>query len=880
MRFSNRSVSCALLVAMLLPARSAFAQGLADDRPAPPEKPAPAPPPAVTPPELETFVDAEYPAEAQKAGLEGEVTLVLEIDETGKVTNATVQQGAGNGFDEAAVLAAKQFTFKPARRVDPKGGDKPIAARILYKYSFTLKTPPLAQEEQKAPAAGRLRGTVRIGAEGAVDGAKVLVEDAQRKTLTATTRYDGTWEIADLPPGKYRVTVVAEGYEPFKADEDVAADQSTDVVYRLKVKGEGDEVVIRGEPPPREVTRRELSRRELSRIPGTNGDALRAIQSLPGVARAPGLAGLLIVRGSAPQDTQIFIDGTPVPIVYHFGAFSSVVPTESLEKINFYPGNFGAQYGRAMGGVVDVKLREQENDGKLHGMAQVDLIDARFLARGPIAKNWTVFVAGRRSWIDAWIGPVLESSGAVGATSAPVYYDYQAFVETKPTAMSRFRVGYFGSDDRLKLFLKSPAEGEPAIAGNLGFHTGFGRVQALYENQVSERVRVRANVAYGYDTTNLNAGALALNIQTNPLTSRAEVGWKLTDWLTVNVGQDFLWSNATVKVRAPPPPRPGEPENGTINSRGFLVQNTNRDILRPAAYIEAELQPTDRFRVVAGGRADYTSDTGKWDPSIRTSTRYAIVNEFPKTTAKAGWGTFYQPPQAQETDSVFGSSGLRSNRSTHYSVGAEQEITRQIDVGVEGYYKDLGRLVSRLPTARGEEYFNTGSGYVAGMELLVRYKADERFFGWIAYTLSRSERRTQDGEGLTQFQYDQPHILTVLGSYKLGRGWELGARFRFVSGPLYTPCTGVGGFYDSASGAYECISGRAFSQRVPAFHQLDIRVDKTWTFRDWKLSAYLDLYNAYVHQSPEDVSYNFNYSKSTYQTGLPLIPSIGLRAEF
>ena len=120
----------------------------------------------------------------------------------------------------------------------------------------------------------------------------------------------------------------------------------------------------------------------------------------------------------------------------------------------------------------------------------------------------------------------------------------------------------------------------------------------------------------------------------------------------------------------------------------------------------------------------------------------------------------------------------------------------------------------------------------------------------------------------------------MLGSYKLGRGWELGARFRYVSGPLYTPCTGVGGFYDSAGGAYECISGRAFSQRLPAFHQLDVRVDKTWDFGSWKLSAYLDLYNAYVHQSPEDISYNFNYSQSTYQTGLPLIPSLGIRGEF
>lgn len=875
MRRSKLVVFPILLVAFAT--KAASAQGLADDRPPPPADKKEEEPQALTPPELEKFVDADYPPEAQKAGLEGSVTLALEIDATGKVTNVTVTESGGNGFDEAAIEAAKQFLFKPATRAG-----KPIAAKILYKYAFTLKAPPAPPpQEEVAPATGELHGTVRIGAEGVVDGASVLITDANGRTIATKTAPDGSWSASGLLPGKYKITVAADGFETFKADEDVLANQSTDVVYRIKPKSDGTaEVVVRGEPPPREVTRRELSRRELSRIPGTNGDALRAIQSLPGVARPPGLSGQLIVRGTAPQDTQIFVDGTPVPIVYHFGAFSSVVPTESIEKINFYPGNFGAQYGRAMGGIVDVRLREQETDKKLHGMAQVDLIDARVMARGPIAKGWTFFVAGRRSHIDAWIGPLLESGGGTSVSSAPVYYDYQAFLENKLAARSRLRIGYFGSDDRLKIFLKGPIEGEPAIAGNLGLHTGFGRVQALYENEVTDNLKVRANAAYGYDATNLNAGVLKLNIDTNPLSSRAEVSWKTTKWLTVNVGEDFLWTRSRLDIRAPVPPRPGEADPGPIQSQRMLSRQATRDVLRPAMYSELELTPTERLRLVGGGRLDYTSDTKKWDPSIRTSARYAIVNEFPKTVAKAGWGTFSQAPSPQETDAVFGSRGLRSNRSIHYSVGAEQEITRNIDLGVEGYYKDLTSLVSRVPTENGAQYQNTGSGYIAGMELLLRYKADDKFFGWIAYTLSRSMRRGVNNEDLTQFQYDQPHILTALGSYKLGRGWEVGARFRFVSGSLYTPCTGIGGFYDSAAGAYECITGAAFSKRLPAFHQLDVRVDKKWQFKAWALSAYLDLYNVYMHQSPEDLSHNFNYSRSTYQKGLPLIPSLGLRGEF
>ncbi len=124
-----------------------------------------------------------------------------------------------------------------------------------------------------------------------------------------------------------------------------------------------EEVLVKGEHPTREVTRRTLGREEIEHSPGTHGDALLSLQNLPGVARPPPFNGALVVRGSAPDDTNIFIDGTNVPLVYHFGGLSSVVPTELLEKIDFYPGNYSAQYGRGMGGIVDVGIRDPKRDG-------------------------------------------------------------------------------------------------------------------------------------------------------------------------------------------------------------------------------------------------------------------------------------------------------------------------------------------------------------------------------------------------------------------------------------------------------------------------------------------------------------------------------------
>jgi hypothetical protein len=118
----------------------------------------------------------------------------------------------------------------------------------------------------------------------------------------------------------------------------------------------------------------------------------------------------------------------------------------------------------------------------------------------------------------------------------------------------------------------------------------------------------------------------------------------------------------------------------------------------------------------------------------------------------------------------------------------------------------------------------------------------------------------------------------MLGSYRLGRGWELGLRYRLVSGNMYTPRTY--GFYDENAGAYLSLNAYPTNgSRLPLFHQLDVRVDKTWRFASWTLSTYLDVQNVYNQGNVEGVSTNFNQTQQTFATGLPFLPSLGIRGE-
>jgi TonB family protein len=863
------------------------------------EKPADAAKPVVVKPELLTFSEAPYPPEAQEQGLQASVVLKLTIDAKGDVTAAEVLQPAGHGFDEAARQAALKFKWKPATR-----DGVPVAVQIQYRYDFTLKVvQPPPEAAPPPPTTGDLAGRILVEGGEPLIGADVTVVLPDGSTRALTTDERGRWQIRGLPPGVYGIRVRAQGFEPIDDREQVVAGEETELKLDALTVLEGAiELEVRGERPPREVTRRTVERREIERIPGTGGDALRSIQSLPGVARAPGLAGLLIVRGSAPNGTGYYVDGSEVPLIYHFGGLSSVIPTELLDRIDFYPGNFSARYGRVGGGIVDVALLSPDTKcyddwGKLtdktgcyHGLIQADLIDARMMIQGPIAgsKEWTFAVGGRRSWLDTWLKPVLEEAGA-SVTSAPVYYDYQALAEhRKGTSHTSVRV--FGTDDRFEIIITDPVAEDPAFGGNLQLGTSFVRLQGVHESELSDDVSLNSVVAVGVDAFNFSLGNFLFDLKGYPLTMRNEFGFDLAKGVKLNMGMDFLVAPYAIRVRFPDPPRPGEPNPGPFATRPPREIEEEGTVFRPAWYTELELQPTERLRLVPGARIDYARDTGHSDFSPRFNGRYDI---FPgpsesapnrrRTTIKGGVGLFHQPPEFQETDEIFGTPGLESNRATHYTVGAEQELTRQIELGVEGFYKDLTNQVSRGPDAGGGfVYNNEGSGSVIGLETMLKYKPDERFFGWIAYTLSRSVRQEGPTAEEYLFQYDQTHNLIVLGSYRLGRGWEFGARFRVVSGPLDTPVVGapsLPALYAADAGAYAPLQGQAFSERLPLFHQLDLRIDKRWQLKGGKFSAYLDVQNVYNNAAAEGVVYNYNYSQKQLQTGVPIIPSIGVRGE-
>jgi len=171
-----------------------------------------------------------------------------------------------------------------------------------------------------------------------------------------------------------------------------------------------------------------------------------------------------------------------------------------------------------------------------------------------------------------------------------------------------------------------------------------------------------------------------------------------------------------------------------------------------------------------------------------------------------------------------------------------------------------------------------GTGRAYGGQVLLRQELAKGFFGWITYSAIRSERRDHPGLAYRLFDYDQTHVLGVLASYEVARGLELGARFRYTSGFPRTEV--VGSFFDSRDDQFQPLFGAHNATRIPAFYQLDVRLEKAFTLRRYKLNAFIDVQNVTNRKNAEEIIYNFDFTRRAFISGLPTLAVLGLRLEF
>lgn len=873
-------------------------------------------------PELLNEVELTYPADlaAQPNAPEGKVVVRYVVGIDGVPKELEIVEGIDARLDALALQAVAKLRYRAATYKDQpvevtlaigldivvpeiEPAPEPEPAPGPTPDSATLDEPDATTDPTPDPESGpvRIAGTLlTAGDRTPVEGGTVIaipagdlpVGQIKKKiyedldpawSVQANTDAEGSFSLRGVPDGRVRLIFMTQGFERLEYVVELASNEALDVkYYQVPLSTNPYRTVVRDDrDQPVEVVRRKITADEINNLPGTQGDALKSIQNFPGVARAPFGAGLLLIRGSAPDDSGTFLAGHEIPQLFHFGGLTSVFNSDILTEIDFIPGNFDSRYGDAIGGVINVVPRKGRRDG-YHGYVDSDIFDTGVLIEGPIGKGSFV-LSGRRSYIDLLL-PVLippDVQDSLNFSVAPRYWDYQALFDY-PLAGGDFTIRGFGSDDRLALLFKGEDEEETDARNQVDTVITFHRADMAFEKREGPW-RFYISPSYRHDFSRVGAvDIFTFDLTIDTLALRAEIEKRITKKARWSIGTEFqaLWFNFSITA----PPIPEGDDGGAGATTEQTSTSATGNILIPAVYSTLTWAPTDRLTLFPGVRlTQYTEPLDKVSLDPRLRANYQVAES---TAIKGGAGLYSQAPAPNELDPTYGNPLLRLERAAHYSVGVSQDLPRDISVEVTGFYKNLWDMVS--PSQRAaldddgsvapELYANEGIGRIYGVETLLRKNLTDNVFGWVSYTMMRSEIKPTPDDDWRLFDFDQTHILTILGVYKFPHDWQLGARFRLVSGNPTTPVDN--GILNAQNGGFIPLNGAINSDRLPMFHQLDLRIDKKWVRKLMTFNVYLDVQNVYNRQNTEFALHSYNYQEVMYGSSLPIIPSLGMKLEF
>jgi hypothetical protein len=279
--------------------------------------------------------------------------------------------------------------------------------------------------------------------------------------------------------------------------------------------------------------------------------------------------------------------------------------------------------------------------------------------------------------------------------------------------------------------------------------------------------------------------------------------------------------------------------------------------------------------------------------------KLSVVERVRGVTITESLGTYHESPLVTDLDPIFKRESLAPPQSTQASVAAETDFFGLFEARATAYYQHQSQLpvdvisgatpisanggeqsggmfgiARELIDAQFGSYSyreDVGEGYSYGLELMARREVG-LVTGWIAYTYGRAYRTGDPRKDSTEYPWvlDQPHVVTIVATRPVAAHWRLGGRLRLASGNPITPV--ADSYFDQMSHKWVAIDGPLLSERLPAFAQLDLRVDRMW--RHWDL--YIDIQNVTDHENVEGIEYTADYKARTYTTGLPILPSIGL----
>jgi len=715
-----------------------------------------------------------------------------------------------------------------------------------------------------------ISGTVRAGKTGESAIRATILVSGQH--LGITTNEYGFYSLT-LPAGHYTLIISAVSMQPQTQEINLTKNTRLDVsleseaaqLQSVVVSAAANESKLAGT----QMGVDRLSTSTVRELPAFLGapDVLKTIQLLPGVASAGDGSTGYYVRGGAPDQNLILLDGATVYNPSHLLGFISTFDPDAVRDVTLYKGDMPPAYGGRLSSIADIRMNEGNNQN-FHANAGVGLITSSLEAEGPIEKGKSSFlVAARTTRVD-----LAASNDSTINKDKIGFYDLNAKLNLRMGSKDHvYLSGYLGHDNLL-IYQEAGLAWGNGIA-SLRWNHVFG--PKLFANTTVSLSNYNWKIT-GYD----NGSTWVVTSQLDDWAFKQQWEWYPAPRHTLRFGLESIYHDLhPAKLDAQPgsglndtsfQSRQGW-ENAIFAGDDWAVDDrltvtygarlTNYTVLGPGNFYDVNAAGTiTKTMVYSSGQ----QVVNYLDPQPRIGLAYALDN---RSTVKASYSRMTQNVHLL-TNSVqtvptqrwdLTSNNIRPELSDQMSLGYYRESEdRMYSWSLEAFYKTMQHQIDVRTGARIEttdivdKELLYGRGRAYGVEAQLK-KNRGKLTGWISYTLSRSQLQIDsiDNGHWYLAPQDRTHNAAIVAIYHPNDKWSFSANWVYYTG---SPVSYPNGKYNVDGRNVFYYAGRN-GDRIPAYHRLDLGATRHYFKKRYKADLSFGAYNAYDHYNAYYITY-------------------------
>ena len=654
-----------------------------------------------------------------------------------------------------------------------------------------------------------------------------------------------------------------------------------------------------------QVSARSFNVDETKRYAGALGDPSRMAANFAGVASGNDAQNDIVVRGNSPLGMLWQMEGLNIPNPNHYGSAGStggpisMMNNNNIDKSDFMTSAFPAQYGNALAGVFDIRLRDG-NKNKNEFMGQLGFNGLEFGAEGPLGKNKNTSYLINYRYSALGLFQKMGISFGTGAAT-PYYQDVNYKITTHLSKKATLKIFGIAGSSGITFLGKDVDTTKSELYSGDPYDNEYSRYATTitgtsYENQLSEKTFSRITLGYSttyekYDQDSISTVNYKAypNFKERTTTSKMSANWMLMHKINaqnnIEGGVIYDVTNFSLLTKGISPVGPDKIYYDRAGS--YSLAQT---------YVQWKHRFTNAFSAVAGMHFQYHDVSNAAAAEPRVSFRYVVS---PKQAISVGYGLHsqaqniyaYYVPTDGANGSAYTNKSLGFTNSHQAVVTYDWNINSNMRIKAEAYYQLLNNVpVEQRPTSFSllnagtgfdmpdvDSLVNKGKGNNYGLEITFEHFFNKGFYCLVTTSLFQSRYSGSDGiERNTAF--NSGHVFNALA----GKEFRLGHRGSVIAFNLKV--TNVGGRYltpiDLIQSAKEGQAvykyDKAFSLKQPDYFRTDFRVAYRKEYRKSTLEVAIDLQNLTNHQNVFYQRYDTktNSIVTNYQQSFFPVPTI------